>query len=184
MIRAILSRVVTRFERTWNYDAGYLREALEVSPSAFLRFMLVGSLGHGRRAPVQALAAAGIAGSLSEDCGPCTQIGVDMAAKAGVAPAILRAILAGDETAMGRDARLGYDFARAVLDRDLEKADSLRDDILHLWGKGALVDLGFALTTARMYPTLKYALGHGRACSRVTVRGEPAPFSKPRPIAA
>jgi len=184
MIRAILSRVVTRFERTWNYDAAYLREVLDVSPSAFLRFMLVGSLGHGRRAPAPAIAAAGIVGSLGEDCGPCTQIGVDMAAKAGVPPGILRAILAGDEDAMGREARLGYDFAKAVLDRDVLRADELRDDILRLWGMGALVDLGLALTTARMYPTLKYALGHGRACSRVTVGGEPAPFRKPRLIAA
>jgi hypothetical protein len=184
MIRAILSSVLTRFERTWNYDAGYLREVLDVSPSAFLKFMLVGSLGHGRRAPATAIAAAGIVGSLTEDCGPCTQIGLDMAAKAGVSVEVLRAVLEGDEAAMGPDARLAYVFAMAVLDRDLERADFLRDDILRLWGKGALVDLGLALTTARMYPTLKYALGHGRACSRVTVSGQPAAFRKPELIAA
>lgn len=44
------------------------------------------------------------------------------------------------------------------------------------WGPGGLVDIGMTLTTARMYPTLKYALGHGRACSRVMVAGQPAPF--------
>jgi hypothetical protein len=184
MIRALLSHLLSSFERTWNYDASYLREVLEVSPWALVRFMLVGSLGHGRRAPAQALAAAGIVGSLTEDCGPCTQIGVDMAAKAGVPPDVLRAILAGDGAAMGRDARLGYDFAGAVLDRDLVRADALRAEILGLWGKGALVDIAFALTTSRMYPTLKYALGHGRACSRVTIAGEPASFRRPASIAA
>jgi hypothetical protein len=52
-------------------------------------------------------------------------------------------------------------------------ADPLRDEIVRRWGKAGLVDIAMALTTARMYPTLKYALGHGKTCSRVTVGGEP-----------
>ena len=35
-----------------------------------------------------------------------------------------------------------------------------------------------------MYPTLKYALGHGKTCSRVTVAGEAAPFERPLLLAA
>jgi hypothetical protein len=35
------------------------------------------------------------------------------------------------------------------------------------------VTLAFAITTARMYPTVKYAMGHGRICSRVVVNGAP-----------
>lgn len=30
---------------------------------------------------------------------------------------------------------------------------------------------------ARMYPTLKYALGHGKACSKVTVAGVATPVA-------
>ena len=178
MLRALLSRQITAFERTWSYDAAYLREVLTVSPWAFLKFSLVGSLGHGRRAPPDAVAAAGIVGTLAEDCGPCTQIGVDMAARGGVAAHVLRAILAGDEAAMGETAHLAWRFARAVLARDMETADPLRDDIRRRWGNGALVDIALALTTARMYPTLKYALGHGKTCARVTVEGEPARFER------
>jgi hypothetical protein len=33
--------------------------------------------------------------------------------------------------------------------------------------------VSLSITTARMYPTLKYALGYGKACSRVTVAGRP-----------
>ena len=179
MIRAFLSSQINAMERTWNYDASYLRELLAVSPGAFIRFSLVASLGHGRRAPGAALAAAGIVGTLAEDCGPCTQISVDMAAKAGVKPVVLRAILAGDEAAMGETAALGYRFAQAVLERDMERADPLRDEIVRRWGKAGLVDLSLALTTARMYPTLKYGLGHGKTCSRVTVAGEAAAFERP-----
>ena len=184
MLRALLSRALTSMERDYGYDAGYLRDVLAVSPWAFLKFSLVASLGHGRRAPAEALAAAGLVGTLTEDCGPCTQISVDMASRRGVAAPVLRAILAGDETAMGEAARLAYRFARAILARDIEAADPLRDEIVRRWGAGGLVDLGLALTTARMYPTLKYALGHGRACSRVTVAGQAATFERPAALAA
>lgn len=184
MIRTLLSRVITRFERTWAYDATYLREILEVSPTTLTKFLMVGSLGRGRHAPREAMAAAGIVGVLREDCGPCTQISVDMAAKAGVAPQALRAILAGDTGAMGEPARLAHAFAEAVLDRDLERAEPLRDEILRLWSKAGLVDIALALTSARLYPTLKYALGHGRACSRIVVAGETAPWRRPGRMAA
>ncbi len=85
---------------------------------------------------------------------------------------------------MGEIASLAYRFARAVLARDIEAADPLREEILRRWGKGALVDIGLAVTTARLYPTLKYALGHGKACSRVTVAGQPARFERPMALAA
>lgn len=185
MLRALLSSAITTMERRWNYDASYLRDVLAVSPWALLKFLLVASLGRGRRAPMEAIAAAGITATLTEDCGPCTQIGVDMAAAGGVAPGVLRAVLTGDAAGMGEAASLGFRFARAVLARDMETADPLRDEILSRWGRGALVDIGFAITTARMYPTLKYALGHGKSCSRVTVAGEPAAFRHPaEPLAA
>jgi hypothetical protein len=47
--------------------------------------------------------------------------------------------------------------------------------VVRLWGKRGLISLAFAMVSARIFPTLKYALGHGRACMRVTVGGEPQP---------
>jgi hypothetical protein len=184
MFKALLSRVVTGFEKTWNYDATYMRELLDAGSGRFLRFMMIPALGRGDAAPAAALAAAGIAGTLSEDCGPCTQIGVDMATKGGVKPEVLRAILSGDQTAMGPDASLAYRFASASLARDMERADPLREEIVRRWGKKGLVDIGLAIMTARMYPTLKYALGHGKACSRVVVAGAPTPVHHLEPLAA
>lgn len=177
MLRALLKGQIDKMERTWGYDASYMRFVLRASPMSFLKFGLVSQMVDRRAAPAEALAAAGIAGTLAEDCGPCTQISVDMAAAGGVQPEVLRAILAGDEAAMGEIAALGWRFAKASLSRDMEAADPLRDEILRRWGERGLVAIGLALTTARMYPTLKYALGHGRACSRVTVAGEAAPVA-------
>jgi hypothetical protein len=161
-----------------------MREILQVSPIAFLKFSMITSIVPRRGAPAAALAAAGLVGTLTEHCGPCTQISVDIAARSGVTAETLRAILAGDEAAMGENAALGYRFARASLERRLDEADIAREEILRRWGERGLVAVALALTTARMYPTLKYAMGHGRACSRVMVAGAPAPFHPPLAEAA
>ena len=178
MLRALLKGQIDKMERAWGYDASYLRFLLRASPMSFLKFGFVSQMVDRKAAPADALAAAGIAGTLVEDCGPCTQISVDMAAAGGVKPAILRAILAGDEVAMGQAAALAWRFAKASLARDMEAADPLREEIVRRWGETGLAAISLALTTARMYPTLKYALGYGHACSRVTVAGEAALFRK------
>lgn len=183
MLKAILSRQIDRMERLWGYDASYMRRVLAASPATLLRFGVVTGLVDRKAAPVEALAAAGIVGTLAEDCGPCTQISVDMAAAAGARPQVLRAILAGDEAAMGGDAALGWRFARASLARDMAACDPLRDEVVRRWGEAGLVALSMSLTTARMYPTLKYALGYGKACSKVTVDGVATPVAHP-PLAA
>ncbi|HEY2661332.1 MAG TPA: hypothetical protein VGI79_16545 [Caulobacteraceae bacterium] len=179
MLKALFSRQIARFEKAWNYDASYMRDLLAASPWTFLKFSLVSGMTPRRDAPAEALAAAGIVGTLAEDCGPCTQISVDMATAGGVSPAVLRAILAGDVVAMGQTAALGYGFATAVLEKRLDEADAMRDEVLRRWGRKGLVALTLALTTARIYPTVKYGLGHGKTCSRVVVAGDAAPFHKP-----
>jgi hypothetical protein len=37
---------------------------------------------------------------------------------------------------------------------------------------------------ARLFPTLKYAMGHGRACTRLTIGGETQPVLSEVPRAA
>ena len=181
MLKAILSRWLNGVERTWRYDASYMRLVLRVSPGSLLKFAIGTRAPDVRAAPGAALVAAGIVGTLAEDCGPCTQICVDMASAHGVPPAILRAIVAGDEAAMGDTAALVWRFARASLARDMQTCDPLRDEIVRRWGEKGLVAIGLSLTAARMYPTLKYALGYGNACSKVVVAGEDV---APRALAA
>ncbi|HEY2178989.1 MAG TPA: hypothetical protein VGH15_10435 [Caulobacteraceae bacterium] len=178
MLRAIFTRLIDGMEKRWGYDASYMRMVNRASPWTMLKFSMVTAVVDRRDAPVEALAAAGIVGTLSEDCGPCTQISLDMAAAAGVPAAVLKAILAGDDAAMGEAATLAYRFARAVLAHDLA-ADDLRETVVRAWGEKGLVAIALAITTARMYPTLKYGLGFGKACARVIVAGAPAEFVRP-----
>jgi len=175
MIRWFLQRWIAKFERTWHYDASYLRDVLDADPRALMAFGKVAAIGNYHKdVPPAAYCAAGIVGTMSEDCGPCTQLVIDMAQRQGVDPAILRAIVARDLSAMPFEVVLAMRFAEASLNHAPE-ADDLRDEVVRRFGKRGLVSLAFALTASRLYPTLKYALGHGRACTRVTVGGESRP---------
>jgi len=173
MMRWALHKAIGKFERDWNYDAGYIHEMIDASPRAAWLFSRVTALGRFRRdIPVEAWSAAGITAVRHEDCGPCTQLAVTMAERAGVSAAVLRALLSDNPEAMPADVALVWKFTRATLAHD-PAADEYREAIVKRWGRRALVSLAFAITTARMYPTVKYALGHGKACMRVVVNGTP-----------
>jgi hypothetical protein len=183
MIKWALRRAIGKFEREWNYDAAYMRELIDVSPRAAWLFSRVTALGQFRRdVPIEAWCAAGLTAVRSEDCGPCTQLGVKMAERAGVSPAILAAILSDNLGAMPPEVALVWKFTRATLAHD-PAADDYREEIVKRWGRLALVSLAFAITAGRIYPTVKYAMGHGKACTRVVVGGTPLTFDHGRALA-
>ncbi len=180
MIRWILRKGLDKFERAWNYDAGYMRDIIDASPRAAWLFSRAAALGRFRRdIPMDAWCAAGLTAIRFEDCGPCTQLGITMAERAGVSPSVLRSVLADDPNAMPPDVALVWKFTRATLAHD-PAADEYREAIVERWGRRALISVAFAITAARIYPTVKYALGHGKACMRVVVDGSPVDFDHGR----
>jgi hypothetical protein len=173
MLKWLIRRRLAGFEREYSYSMDYARDILDADLGALLKFMKVmGVSAYRKDVPIEPWYAAKIAGTLTEDCGPCTQLVVTMAEREGVATATLRAILAGDVDAMTDDVALAYRFSKAVLAHEIE-ADSIRAQVEDRWGKRGLVSLAFPITMARFFPTLKFALGRGRACVRVTVAGTP-----------
>jgi hypothetical protein len=181
MLRYLLSRWLDGFETDNAYDAAYMRDLVRSAPWSFVKFGLGASAPDRRAAPAEALFAASVCATLREDCGPCVQISVDLAARAGLSPDVLRAVIAGDEAAMGETAALAWRFARASLDRDMAACDPLRDEIRRRWGEPALAAIALSMVSGRMFPTLKYALGHGMTCSQVRVAGK---ILKPLHLAA
>lgn len=176
MIKWILRRAIDKFERAWNYDASYMRDMIETSPSAAWLFSRVTALGQFRHdLPIEAGYAASITAARHEDCGPCTQLVVTMAEHAGVDPTVLRAVLTNNPDDMPPDVTLVWNFTRATMAHD-PAADDYREAIVKRWGRRALISVTFAITAARIYPTVKYALGHGKACRRVVVDGTPVMF--------
>jgi hypothetical protein len=169
MLTWLIKNRIAAFERQHGYDASYMREVLAIDPKAFWAFAKVQKMsGYHRDVPRIVQAAAGITALMAEDCGPCTQLAVGMALADGCSKTVLANIIAGDDIALPDDARLGVKFARAVLAHSVE-ADDLRAEIETRWGKRAVVSLAMTITASRLYPTFKYALGFGKACTRVTV---------------
>jgi len=184
MIKWVLRKAIGKFERDWHYDASYMRDIIDVSPRAAWLFSRATALGRFRRdIPIAPWFAAGITAVRHEDCGPCTQLAVTMAERAGVGPAVLRAVLEDDASGMPEDVALVWRFTRATLAHD-PAADEYRGAIVKRWGPRALVSIACAITTSRMYPTMKYALGHGKACMRVVVGNAPLAFDHGRSAAA
>lgn len=180
MISWALHKAIGRFERQWNYDASYMHDMIDASPRAAWLFSRAVALGQFRRdLPLEAWFTAGITAVRHEDCGPCTQLAVNMAEKSGVNAAVLRAVLTDDPAAMPAEIALVWRFTRATLAHH-ESADTYRDAIVERWGRRALVSIAFAITASRIYPTVKYALGHGKACMRVEVGGATVTFDQDR----
>jgi hypothetical protein len=178
MLKWLIRRRLAAFEGDYNYDASYLRDMLETDTRAALAFNKITDFAKYRRnVPRDALFAAGITTTLAEDCGPCTQLGVTMAEREGVAPDLLRAILNRDVRAMNADAALAFHFTMATLAHN-PAADDYREEIEKRWGKRAVISLALNIAAARVYPTVKYALGHGKTCQRVTVGGTATPVLK------
>ena len=169
MLRWLLRRMIARFERQFEYDASYARDVIDHAPVALLWLFLAGRIvRRPKELPVEAWASAMLAGGMEADCGPCTQLAVRFAQQMGVADDVIRAVVAGDEDAMSDDVRLVTRYTRASLRHDVD-AEGFRQEVLRRWGTRALVRLAYLITVSGLFPTIKYALGHGQACARVRV---------------
>ena len=168
MLKGYFHRYVRRMERHYGYDATYLHEMADASLPAAIRFTIMQMAAGNWRAdaPRDAWCAAGIAGALVEDCGPCVQIATDMAMEAGMRGEVIAALLGGRPT--DAQAQLGFDYGRALLNGS-ETLDALRERIETQWGKRALLALSLRAMTGRNYPVLKRATGHARTCQRVRI---------------
>jgi hypothetical protein len=178
MLKWLVRRRIAAFERDYGYDSSYANDILDVSTRALFVFNRIVPMSRYRRdVPRDAWFAAKIATMLSEDCGPCTQLAVTMAEREGVNADLLCAIVNRDTRAMTLDAALGFCFAQATLAHS-PSADEYREAIQRRWGGHALVSLAFVIASSRVFPTVKYALGHGKTCQRIAVGGTVTPVQR------
>jgi len=182
MFKRLIAARLSAFERRYHYDMSYLRHVLKTRLRAFLTFASVTSLSTYRdKVPLDAWYAAKLAATLHEDCGPCTQLVMRMAEEAGVSHGTLRAILQHNFATLNSDAALGLSYAEAVLTNAAE-LDDLRDEVRKQWGERGLVSLAFGITSSRLFPTLKRALGYAQHCSVLDVAGERVAFTHPAKV--
>jgi hypothetical protein len=167
----IARRMLRATSKRYSYDTSYLEMMLKGSPSAFFKFAAVAkAASHREVVPVDASFAAKLVGALAEDCGPCTQLCVDMALEAGMPKDQIEAVLRRDLRAMNSATILGFRFADAVVRRSADD-DEFRGAVRAQWGEKGVIDLTLALQMGRMFPMVKAGLGYARECRRVTVDG-------------
>ncbi|MGO4717295.1 hypothetical protein [Bradyrhizobium sp. 2TAF24] len=178
MFKALARRMLRAYRTRYGYDTSYLDLMLQETPSAFFKFALImGVAQHRKVVPLDAYFAAKLVGAMAEDCGPCTQLVVDMAREAKVPDAQIEAVLAGNCVAMTAEAALGYRFAHAIVARNLDE-DEIRNAVRAHWGEAGVIELTLALQIGRIFPMVKTGLGHTVACRRINIAGRPVDVAR------
>ena len=169
MFKILVERALDSSAKRYDGDASYLRAMYAASPRALRKFGSVSKLAaHREAASVEACYAAKLVGVLAEDCGPCTQMIVNMAREAKVNDIQIEAVLRADPTAMSIDTALGFRFAHAIVSRSCDE-DAARQAVRARWGDKGIIDLTLAAQISRMFPMVKAGLGFATACRRVTI---------------
>ena len=118
MLKWFMKRKLKAFGDAFDYDTSYMQELVDVDPAAGIAVSRLSAVASYRAdAPAAAWFAGKLVAGMSEDCGPCVQLGVRMAERSGVSASDLRAIISGDVARMSAEASLGYRFAKALLAR-------------------------------------------------------------------
>ncbi|MBI1239984.1 MAG: hypothetical protein GC199_11660 [Alphaproteobacteria bacterium] len=170
MLNRLLHNQIAKFERRFGYDATYMHEIADISSRAFRVLWMGTQLSQYREdLPKPLWYIAKIGAARADDCGPCTQLVINMALQDGVDPAMLRHLLADEWHRLSPEEALVASFTKAVISHT--EASEMREDIERRWGKRALVTLAFGIAGSRIYPQMKHVLGHAEACVRVEVDG-------------
>jgi alkylhydroperoxidase family enzyme len=168
-MRAIVRLVQQAAERRMRVPADYIGRIGETSFSGFLKFLLFMPLaGHRKSCPAVLLHVARIVTAQHEDCGACVQTTVNLALDNGVDADTIRAVLARKQQDLSADIVLIIKFVESVLANDGTDND-LRVQVERTLGAKALTELALALASARVFPTLKRALGFAQSCSLIQV---------------
>lgn len=173
MIKWFLRRTARAFGRSYDYDVSYMLDVINASSGAGMRlsaFPLI-SQYRGPKNAQSVWVGALFASTLEGDCGPCAQLVVDMAVKAGADAGLLKRCFDGDPHLAG-DVGLGFRFAMAAIHSDLE-GDDLKAQIEDKYGRQAVIAAAFAAGSGRFYPVFKRGLGYGHACTRLDFQDQP-----------
>ena len=167
-----LHHQINAFEAEFDYPMDYARAVVAVDPALYQQFYQATQLGdyQGGLSPDVGFIVK-LLGVMAGDCGTCVQLGVKMAIQAGITDDIIRATLEGRLDQLPEDLRVCASFARALLARG-EDLPQRRDALVARHGDAGAIAIAFGVIASSMYPTLKYALGHGHQCSLIVVGGE------------
>lgn len=175
VVKWLLVRKVAQFERDNHYDMTYARTILDANPAALLTLHRAGGMAQ-YRGPLSPSAHFGakLVASLHDDCGPCLQLGVTMALRAGVSNDVVTHVLCNEPTG-DQDVDLVVSFSKAVLSKSTNEGE-LREQVLQRFGRDGLTAIGLSIAGVRIYPMLKAVLGYAECYPAVRVGSRSVPL--------
>ena len=164
MISFLLRKAFAAFGRKYDYNTTYLQEVSTIYPAKAWRYLLLTPYSlHRSSASKESYFAAKIASAHIADCGPCTNLCIEMALEAGIDRQELNSIILGNEKSMSPDILMGYKYAHAI-HANSPALDNLIHEIEIQYGKKGLWDLSTAVAMGDFYPKLKRGLGEAKSC--------------------
>ncbi len=156
------------FDEKYGYDSSYLLEIMEASPSGFEKYFNFLPLAHHQeKSSAEALFVANLVAMQEADCGTCLQLVVRMAQEAGVSSQIINETLS-DGHLLPDDLKLVRSYAQVVA-----RAEPLDPELLatmrEQFSDTEIAEIALRIASARVFPTIKRALGRAKSCSMVTV---------------
>jgi len=155
------------FEAHYDYDCSYIREMAKSSPDGFKTFEGFLPMGsYSKTLSKNELWVAKISSMLTEDCGACVQLNIKMAIEAGVDISLIKTIIQAPEN-LEDDLQLIYEFAKSV-SLGSETFTDLQAQVSKKYSSEQLTEMAIAISSVKIYPTIKRALGYFKSCSLYT----------------
>lgn len=156
-------KLINDFEQHYTYDGTYMRDLLETSPAGFAKFSNFLPLSsHRETLTVEEFWITKLAAMQVEDCGDCLLLNVKMALEDGVERAIINAALNHGEGLSPALQHL-YNFATQIA-ANRHYDDAHFEQIRAQYDRAQRVEIGLAIASARVFPTIKRSLGYTRSC--------------------
>jgi len=167
MFRALIRKMISNFESKYDYNASYMHEINQISPSATAKLMMLSGMANFQGPDKSIWGGAALAATLHGDCGPCAQLMIDRLMEQGLDSEELTACVQ-QNWPNAKSVGVGYRFARAVINNDSE-LEVLRAQIRQTYGDVALLAASYATVSYPAYPLLKRALGFSEACQSLVI---------------
>lgn len=172
MMEAIHEADIRAAEHGLGVELPYMREIARVAPDLLGQLERIrGAAEYPRHVPTEVRHLAALGATMAQDCGPCVQIGVNLALADGVDPAVLRSALGLSGEPLEDEQADALAFGRAVGEQAVE-TDPLRRRLRERFGDAGVVSLSWAIAVAQFYPVLKRAMGFAQTCSAFGVTVE------------
>lgn len=169
LMHRLIEIKLKNFEKVTGESVEYMRELLRHSLPGFFLFVLFMPLSSYRgKLSKEAFHLARISAIKYEDCGPCLQMVVTMAARAGVDHGLIRNTLENDKSTLSEEWVVVLAFVQATVENNVNLNEA-RAAVTELLGERAVTDLALVIASVRVYPMVKRAMGYARSCSKVQI---------------